>query len=233
MYTSIIDNEKLYGYTLVKIPTPKVFMLYNGEQRPRSQTLKLSNAFIEDDPAPSLELVVKVVNINYGSGEAALDWCAPLNGYSFLIAEIRKHLQEGLSRDEAIVKAINLCIENGILEAFLKENYLEVVKMLNYEYDAEAERRVLAQESLEIGVEKGIGIGIEKGMGMGIEKGREEGIGIGIEKGVGIGIEKGREEGVRSVAKLLLNSGDSVDKVMAVTGLAYEEIESLRGNQEG
>jgi predicted transposase/invertase (TIGR01784 family) len=152
----------------------------------------LSDAFIAEDPEPSLELVVKVVNINYGSGEAALDRCTPLNGYSFLIAEIRKRLQEGLSRDEAIVKAINLCIEKGILEAFLKENYQEVAKMLNYEYDAEAERRVLAQESIEIGV------------------------------------ERGREEGVRSVAKLLLNSGDSVDKVMAVTGLTYEEIESLR-----
>jgi predicted transposase YdaD len=117
-----------------------------------------------------------------------------------------------------------LCIEKGVLETFLKENYLEVVKMLNYEYDAEAERRVLAQESRTEGRKEGIEIGVEKG--------RAEGIGIGIVKGRAEGHAEGRTEGVRSVAKLLLNSGDSIDKVMAVTGLAYEEVERLRGSKD-
>ena len=175
LYSNIFDIDKLYGSALVKIPTPKIFMLYNGEPQIKSQVLKLSNAFIAEDSEPALELTAKVVNINYGSGEPALNRCTSLNDYSFLIAEIRARLRNGMTRDEAIISAIDFCIEKGVLADFLRKNYQEVIKMLNYEYDAEAERRVLMQEGIEMGRE------------MGREEGREE----------------GREMGMDALAKLL------------------------------
>ena len=55
----------------------------------------------------------------------------------------------------AIATAIESCIKQDVLQTFLTENYKEVVKMLNYEYDADAEKRVLKQEGLQEGLRKG------------------------------------------------------------------------------
>ena len=139
LYSQVIDPEKLYRSKQVKIPTPRFYVLYNGEQKLDYQVLKLSDAFILDDSEPALELTAKIININYESGEAAFDRSASLQGYAFLVAEIRKNIRSGMTRDNAIIAAIELCIKQDVLKAFLKDHFEEVVKMLNYEYDAEAE----------------------------------------------------------------------------------------------
>ena len=143
----IIDKDKLYGNALVKIPTPKFYVVYNGVQDICVNELKLSDAFIINDSKPTLELIAKVVNINPDSGESALNRSATLQGYSNLINEIRNNQKKGMSKDKAIVTAIDLCIEQGILKEFLTEHYQGVSKMLNWEYDANAERRVIRQEA--------------------------------------------------------------------------------------
>jgi hypothetical protein len=70
------------------------------------------------------------------------------------------------------------------------------------------------------GFEEGVEKGIEKGIGIGMEKG--------IEKGIDIGIEKGKEKGIEKVARNMLDKGWSVEMVMEGTGLAQEQVESLR-----
>jgi len=143
----MIDKDELYGSKLVKIPTPKFYVVYNGVQDIFVNELKLSDAFIVNDSKPALELIAKVVNINPDSGESALNRSATLQGYSNLINEIRNNQNKGMSRDKAIVTAMDLCIKKGILKEFLTEHYQGVSKMLNWEYDANAERRVLRQEA--------------------------------------------------------------------------------------
>jgi len=169
LYTLIINLDSIYGSKLVKIPTPKFYILYNGTQKFDVQEMKLSDAYIQKDPEPMLELTAKVININYGSGETALDRSESLYGYSFLIAEIRKNILSGMTRDKAIVAATKFCIKNNILESFLQDNYWKVIKMLNYEYDAEAEKRVLLRE------------GQRKGLRRGRQEGRNEGWNEGID----------------------------------------------------
>ena len=151
LYQQIVDRDKLYGSTRLPIPTPKFYILYNGEQELKDRVMRLSDSFIEKDAEPSLELVAKVVNINFGSGETALNRSASLKGYSFLIAEIQENIQSGMTRDNAIIAAIETCIDQNVLRAFLKSHYWEVVKMLNYEYDAEADRRIQRQEGRKEG----------------------------------------------------------------------------------
>ena len=46
--------------------------------------------------------------------------------------------------------------------------------------------------------------------------------------GVNTAFEKGIEKGKMEIARSLLNVGDSIDKIIAVTGLSHKEIESLR-----
>ena len=84
-----------------------------------------------------MELKLTVVNVNYGSGEPALSRSPTLNGYSFLVAEIRKNLRAGMDRDKAIVEALKTCVKHGILSDFINNNCRRVIKMLNFEYDAE------------------------------------------------------------------------------------------------
>jgi len=60
-----------------------------------------------------------------------------------------------MTRDKAIVAAIDTCIMMDVLTEFLTEHYLEVSKMLNWEYDAEAEKRVITEEAVEQGRQEG------------------------------------------------------------------------------
>jgi len=84
-----------------------------------------------------------------------------LDGYAYLISQIRKHTDNGISRDEAIKRAVNHCIDKGILSDFLKENFEEVCDMLAWEctYDEELEIRE------EEGVFKSAILLIKSGMG--------------------------------------------------------------------
>ena len=55
------------------------------------------------------------------------------------------------------------CIELDVLTAFLTEHYLEVSKMLNWEYDSEAEKRVLTEEAKQQGMQQGMQRGMMQG----------------------------------------------------------------------
>ena len=63
----------------------------------------------------------------------------------------------------------------------------------------------------------------EKGLKRGMEKGMERGMKEGLEKGM----EKGRTEEKRNMARALKAMGDSVEKIVAVTGLPQAEVEAL------
>jgi len=89
MNLHVIDKDMLYGNKQVKIPTPRFYVIYNGEHNFGATELKLSDAFIIQDATPALELTAKVVDINLESGEAALTRSTTLQGYSYLINEIR------------------------------------------------------------------------------------------------------------------------------------------------
>ena len=155
LYLHIVDRDKLYGSAQVMIPTPKFYVLYNGEKKPDNDVVKLSDAFKLKDPEPMLELTAKIVDININSGELALNRSTTLQGYSFLVEEVRKNQLSGMTRDKAIVAAIDTCIMMDVLTEFLTEHYLEVSKMLNWEYDAEAEKRVITEEAVEQGRQEG------------------------------------------------------------------------------
>ncbi|MDR1689902.1 MAG: hypothetical protein LBS21_15045 [Clostridiales bacterium] len=77
-----------------------------------------------------------------------------LFGYSQLVAQIEEELGAGLPRDKAIGAAVDICITEGILVDFLRSNFQEVLKVLNFTYDAELDRRVQREENLEEGREE-------------------------------------------------------------------------------
>ena len=151
-YEKIVDPDKRYARKLIKIPTPEFVTFYNGEEDlPEESVLRLSDAFIDKEEKSSLELCVRIININHPKGHAILKRCGILNEYSAFVEETRR-----FKGDEAsLEKAVKSCIKKGILEEYLKRKGSEVVNMLMMEYDYEKDMRAQRAEAEEIGEKKG------------------------------------------------------------------------------
>ena len=129
MYKILVKDKDLYGRTLIKIPTPKFVVFYNGtEDRPSVETLRLSDAFIHKTDTPDLELVCTVYNINPEKNDELLKKCPVLAEYMQFIEKIRQNEKAGDERP--IENAIDWCIEHDILREFLKEHRSEVLKAM-------------------------------------------------------------------------------------------------------
>ena len=60
---------------------------------------------------------------------------------------------------EAVEKAVDECIAEGILSDFLRRNRAEAIKVSIYEYDEELHFRTLYEEGREAGLEQGLAQG--------------------------------------------------------------------------
>jgi hypothetical protein len=153
---TFIIGEEIYGGTKVEIPTPVFNVLYNGDTAYNKEALELSDSFKVKHQLFTMNMRVKVVNINPGYNTPALEKSPWLNGYAKLITKIKEYLKADYTRDKAIELAIDWCIENEVIKKYLQENYERVIKMLNYEITQEQwirihkrdERAEIAKEML-------------------------------------------------------------------------------------
>ena len=82
-----------------------------------------------------------------------------LKEYAQYVAKVRKYVSKNISLEEAVTRAVDECIEEGILAEFLVKNKAEVIKVSIYEYDKEFEEKKLRKAEYEAGVEAGIELG--------------------------------------------------------------------------
>ena len=108
----------------------------------------------------SVELKVKVININSDKAHELLGKCGILKEYSQFISMVRKYSDE----ESAIKKAIRECMEQGILSDYLKRKGSEVENMLIAEYSYEEDIQVKQEEAMQQGVQKGIRQGRQEGL---------------------------------------------------------------------
>ncbi len=161
-YEQLTDDNVKYKTTLVKIPTPEFYVFYNGvRNRPLEQELLLSDAFFDSDGKETMELKVKVLNINSNKTHKILDKCPVLKEYSIFVGKVREYQKKG--NKTAIKDAINDCIENGILVEYLKRKGSEVRNMLTMEYSYEKDMQVKQEEARQAGIEEGMTKGRVKG----------------------------------------------------------------------
>jgi len=163
LYEIILDASLRYARGLKHIPTPRFMVLYNGsEPFPERDELRLSNAFIKKDVGmlPQLDLIVPVININYGNNKKILERCPTLNGYSYLDYCVKSYKEYGNDKYEM---AIEDCIKNDMIKEYLKKERKRVKNMLQDEYDYETDIAVQRAEALEYGIEQGIEQGIVRG----------------------------------------------------------------------
>lgn len=160
-YEQLVDKNARYRTTQVEIPTPEFYTFYNGkEEFPLEQELFLSDAFISSAGENSLELKVKVININSDKAHKILGKCGILREYSQFIDTVRQYSGE----EEAIKKAINDCIRQGILSDYLKRKGSEVTNMLIAEYSYEEDIQVKQQEAIQQGRQEGRREGRQEGV---------------------------------------------------------------------
>ena len=153
----IVEHSyNIYGSTMVKLPTPRYTVLYNGtSKQPAFMKHKLSDAFIHEDTSGDFEWTANMVNINHGMNDELLDNCRPLQEYMLLIEEIRKNRSNGMEVEQAVDKAVTYCINNNILSEFLTKHRAEVIDVCITEYDEQAFVNGIREEGRQEGREEG------------------------------------------------------------------------------
>ncbi|MBP3620431.1 MAG: hypothetical protein J6J16_01570 [Lachnospiraceae bacterium] len=162
-YSSLYKDEDIYSPKLIKLPNPKFIVFYNGvDKQPPIREMRLSDAYVHKVERPSLELIVTQININPGYNEELMEKCKTLKEYMLYVELVRVY-QKDMSLEEAVKRAVDECIRNGILADFLKKNKAEVISMSLFEYDEKLHEKTMR----EIGREEGIqgAVIMLKGMG--------------------------------------------------------------------
>ena len=170
VYREMFGNELLHRKTMMKIPVPYFVTFYNGKEKWDRDKLTLAEMFEKHVDNPQIDLQVKVIDIN-GDAEI-LKKCKSLRDYMTFVEKVRKKTDdEKINVREAVIQAIDECIEENILVDFFKEHREEIVEVSIYDYEEEKVRKTLADEAREEGLAEGIKEGIEKGIEKGIEEG--------------------------------------------------------------
>lgn len=164
VYREMFSNDVLHRRSMIKIPVPYFVTFYNGLEKwiEEEEEIKLSDMYEIPVDNPQLELKVQVININ--KDVDILSKCETLQGYMTFVNKARCKTQvEKKDVKQAVLEAIDECMEENILVDFFEKHREEVVEVSIYDYDEEKVRKTLADEAREEGVAEGIKEGIEKG----------------------------------------------------------------------
>ena len=152
----------LYSNRQQKIPAPQFIVFYNGNRKiGERMEHRLSDAYETSNGEPALELKVLVININEGYNQKLMESCQILKEYAQYVSKVRTY-KKTLKLNEAVEKAVEECIQEGILQEFFLKHRAEVVAMSIFEYDREWEEEILRKEEFEAGKELGEQLGKEK-----------------------------------------------------------------------
>lgn len=149
LYRQLIpESEKLYSRALLKIPTPKYIVFYNGETDMKEAdklALRLSDAFDDSSVKNDFEWTATMININYGHNSEILSRCKTLEDYSKFVSLVREY-QKSESLSDAIDNAADDCIKNDILKEFLLKHRREVNNMTLTEFDEKKYEQVVRSD---------------------------------------------------------------------------------------
>ena len=150
-YQQYVDDKSLYSSRLQKIPAPKFMVFYNGTDAVDDRVeLRLSNAYEHLAGEPDLELKVLMLNVNEGHNKELMEQCQTLKEYAIYVARVRQYASE-MNLNDAVARAIDECIKEGILVEFLRKNRSEVKMVSILEYDKEWEEKKLRKAEYEAG----------------------------------------------------------------------------------
>lgn len=152
MNNLIEDKDKLYHKALIRFPAPRFYVFYDGDaNEPLKREMWLSDSFNGDNSA--LELVVTALNINFGLEQPLLAKCKYLREYSTLVGKVKEGLRAGLTRKEAISRAVKYCLDNGLMKGYLEEKSQEVFNMLALQWEQDKAIRASYEDGRDDAIE--------------------------------------------------------------------------------
>ncbi len=150
-----IQQVPIYGPTLIRIPTVKLVVFYNGSDRKNMKDdtyLHLKDAF-SDGTESDVQVRARLININSGHNKEMLEKCSALGDYSQLVSLVREYLDNAMlspvsDSDEAMAMALSFAwkeLPDGWVKSYILQNRPEVVDMLLSEYDEVKEKELLVK----------------------------------------------------------------------------------------
>ena len=154
------DNDK-YNTKEIKLPRPECYVFYNGDDAfPQEKIMRLSDAFKEIKQATnlkdlpeslSLDLTVKIYNINKNANHPILQKCEPLLAYSNFTEYARIGKQNGEKNPPKY--ALDMCKHGNLLTEYFNNLSKEEQSMIFGEWDQEKFIQVQKQIAYEDGEE--------------------------------------------------------------------------------
>ena len=144
-------NEKLYGSSIVKIPTPKYVVFYNGTKE-QGDIIKyrLSDAFEKPSESGEFEWTCTVLNINAKHNPSLQKKCKALYDYSSFIANVRKRIiYDKQDPNEAITAAVDDAINDMLLDGLFKEQKEGILGKMFEEFDREIYEKTMKKEGAQ------------------------------------------------------------------------------------
>lgn len=136
-----------------------------------------------------------------------MELCQILREYAIYVARVRKYAKY-MQLETAVQKAVDECIQEEILEEFLRKNRAEVIAVSIFEYDKEEEERKLRKAEFEAGEQSG------------------------IQKGIQEGIQEGKELKTKEIVNSLLQDGMGIEKIAALLKISKEHVLELAGRSK-
>lgn len=136
-----------------------------------------------------------------------MEQCQILREYAIYVARVRKYAKY-MQLETAVQKAVDECIQEEILEEFLRKNRAEVIAVSIFEYDKEEEERKLRKAEFEAGEQSG------------------------IQKGIQEGIQEGKELKTKEIVNSLLQDGMGIEKIAALLKISKEHVLELAGRSK-
>lgn len=148
----VVDKDRLYHKALIRFPAPRFYVFYDGDDsQPVEREMRLSEAFTS--PNSALELVVTALNINFGLKQPLLAKCQYLRDYSTLVGQVKEGIRAGLTRKEAISRAVRYCLDNGLMKGYLEKKSQEVFNMLVLQWEQDKAIRASYEDGRDEGIE--------------------------------------------------------------------------------
>lgn len=133
-----------------------------------------------------------------------MEQCQILREYAIYVARVRKYAKY-MQLETAVKKAVDECIQEELLEEFLRKNSAEVIAVSIFEYDKEEEERKLRKAEFEAGEQSG------------------------IQKGIQEGIQEGKELKTKEIVNSLLQDGMGIEKIAELLKISREHVLELAG----
>ena len=160
-YNKYMEKHKMnrFGSKLLSLPKPVFVVFYNGTSwQEEETTIRLSDCFeMDEGEEPCVEVVARMLNINYGKNKELMEHCKPLMDYALFVKKVRDYRKEYDSLEVAVNRAIDECIKENRLREFLEQHRAEVVEIMldsysleNYQKIVEYEKEHMEQENQQL-----------------------------------------------------------------------------------